>query len=253
MKFDIKASTLGAVLASLTGFFVTHSASAATLNGGFEDGLNGWTVFGDVSTQTADFGATPTEGSSQALLTNSALFDFDGLNFSGNNPLEVAVNDGLAMQLGLTPGDLNPGGSMFGAFEGSAIRQTFTASEGDRLSFDWNFLSDDTSNEDFAFVLLNGELLTLASMTDAVLSSGTPFATETGFQTFTRSLSAGDYTLSLGIVDVDDFAGSSGLLVDNVMLTANNSEPTASVPEYTSAIALLSLGLLLCAGHLRKA
>ena len=50
--------------------------------------------------------------------------------------------------------------------------------------------------------------------------SAADFAGETGFATFTVTLpTTGSYTLGIGVVDVGDAIGLSGLLLDNITLT----------------------------------
>ncbi|MEQ8974822.1 MAG: hypothetical protein RIE73_31100 [Coleofasciculus sp. C1-SOL-03] len=140
-----------AILLSFSSLALTTPSQAAILNGGFEDNLTDWMTVGDVSTQTDAFNATPTQGNSQALLTTaSSTFPDDSpqptgtFNFSGNEPATVGTPGGLEDFLGLPLGSL-PGSNGFFTFpfEGSALKQTFSAQAGDVLSFDWNFLTND--------------------------------------------------------------------------------------------------------------
>jgi hypothetical protein len=85
----------------------------------------------------------------------------------------------------------------------------------------WNFLTDDDAAADFAFVAVDG---VMALLTDALsatlLTSSTPFGWETDLQMFesTPLTASGTHTLAIGVVDLNDFTLSSGLLVDEVSL-----------------------------------
>lgn len=176
---------------------LSHPTLAIT-NGGFETGdFTGWATIGDTSIQTAAFGSGPTEGTFEALLTTETG--------------AVPVAD-LEAFLGLSPGSLGNG------FEGSAIRQSFSANTRDILSFDWNFLTNNNI-PDFAFVVINGLDILADAGSSTLIPSSTVFPLETGFRTFSFTIpSAGPYTLGIGVVDLNDPLFDSGLLVDNVRL-----------------------------------
>ena len=50
---------------------------------------------------------------------------------------------GLESFLGLSPGALNALVGSPGVFQGSAIKQTFSTTPGERISFNWNFLTNE--------------------------------------------------------------------------------------------------------------
>jgi hypothetical protein len=212
----------------LSSLCVASPSYAAIINGGFETGdFTEWTIIGNTTIETAEFGSGPTEGTYEALVTNS----------SGS----IAVPD-LETFLGLELGSLNDLGNGI-TYNGSAIKQTFTANAGDVLTLDWNFLKKEEPDpifNDFAFVSLNS-LSTLASPLE---SSLVPFSNlekqfdrQTKFQNFSfRIPNTGTYTLGLGVANVTDTSGDSGLLVDNVSL-----EP---IPEPSSVLGTLTLGAL---------
>ena len=109
------------------------------------------------------------------------------------------------------------------AYEGSLASQTFAVQAGDTLSFSWSFSTQETLFQDQAFVVLNGQLVTLATR-----GSATP-----GVHSFSRTFdTGGTVTLAFGVVDTGDFNGVSTLTVSGVTL--------APVPEPASWALLLA-------------
>lgn len=238
--------TAAAFLAGL----VPTTAKAAILNGGFEDGFTAWDTIGDYRVDST-FGSGPVEGTSQVLLTTSSNEFPSGeaapVSFiPGVNSLEGFL--GLSTFLGDKSLD-----SLATAqpIEGSAIKQTFTASAGQKLSFSWNFLTDESVEQvarndftypnfnDFAFVTIQSdsskELKSLADTTSKFGDFSTLFFNETGFRTFSYTIpTTGNYTLGIGVVDVGERTRISGLLVDQAVV----------VPETTPIMSLLFLGSL---------
>jgi hypothetical protein len=210
---------------TLTLAALSNIASANITNGGFETGdFTGWSTIGVTSIETAAYGAGPTEGSYQALITT-----YDG-----------SVSDyTIEMFLGLAAGTLD-GLIDANATVGSAIKQTITASAGDMLTFDWNFLTDEVEAgddvPDFAFVSIvsNFSEILADAVSSTFVPSDTPFFDETGFSTFQYTFqTSGTFTLGCGVMNEDDEAVDSGLLLDNVTI----------IPE-PATICLLGLGAL---------
>lgn len=143
----------------------------------------------------------------------------------GEAPLS-AINglwiDDLEAGLGVSPLALGAD-----AFEGSAVQYTFTLAAGNTLSFNWSLSTDtfDANYADRAFAAINGDVVQLGTV-QAGLVTGS----------FSRTFAnAGDYTLSLGVVDVNDVTGVSTLHVSAV----------TAVPEpETFAMLLVGLGLV---------
>ncbi len=118
---------------------------------------------------------------------------------------------------------------------GSAIMETLTVAAGANLSFNYNFLTNVpppasagllNALDPFGFAIMGPTLIDLAdnyttypaAMTAAPTQTG--FLYELGYKTFTETfVTAGTYTLALGVVDVTTDANSSGLLLDNFVLT----------------------------------
>ena len=201
----------------------------ALTNGGFETGdATGWAVTGDAVLVDWSFGSGPTEGTLQLLLSDTGE-STDYFSISGVDSVSAAA---LETFLGLAPGSL----STLGAVEGSAIQQTFTAGAGEDLSIDWNFLTDDLKPQpladDFAFVVIDGALTIIADTSSSFQGSSlTEFVDETGFNTFSQLLgSSGTHTIAIGVVDVGDDVGASGLLVDNISLAISDADGD-SIPD----------------------
>ena len=114
---------------------------------------------------------------------------------------------------------------------------------GDILSFDWNFLtsqSPSSSFNDFGLFTLDGTASKLGDTFSPTVGSGTTFIDETGFGTFSFTISAtGMHTLGFAVIDVGDQFVNSGLLIDNVQITS------AVVPEPNTLTMALSAALVL--------
>ncbi|ASC74339.1 putative peptidase S8 [Halomicronema hongdechloris C2206] len=188
-------------------------------NWGFEVGnLTGWRSLGDTSVVTNSFGANPTEGQYQALVTTA-----DG----------AAPEAALESFLGLQAGALDAMGNG-DVQEGSAIEVfSFQADAGDTLSFDWSFLTNEAtpspSFNDFGFVVIDsqfgGELADTGS--DVVSFGGADYANQTGYDAFTYEFTqTGVYNVAIGVADVGDTSVNSALLIDNLDLI-NSSLPVS--------------------------
>ena len=212
---------------STSSLVVTSPSHAITLN------PSSWNSFGDVITS-----------SNQVSLTNAFSDGFDdtkNFNLSSNDPLS-GIN--LEFELGLP--EFSDPTNFVDATEGSAIKTTVTVKTGDVLSFNWNFLTNDSSFNpegvgDYAFLQVNDTLVTLGDTNSSLGLSSTNFNQETGSQNFSYTFSAdGAYSLGLGIVDVIDTSDSSALVVDNIQVK--------TVPEPSTIFGLIisigSFGLL---------
>ncbi len=242
----IKFSTVTISLFSILS--LTDSAYGAIINGNFNNGLNNWNTSGDVSIF-----------SDQALLTTaSAIFEDDlptsgtPFNFSGNEVTDLAS---LEAFLGVEPLALEPTDTLLGAFEGSAIQQTFTALAGDELKFSGNFLTNEDSsqvlvNNDTAFLTLvntednSSEVINLADLNSSLSTSPSSlgFLNETGVNNFSTTLTPGEYIFGLTVLDDSDSLVSSALLLDNIQIVNNPEQKT--VPEPSTILGLFSMILL---------
>ncbi|MBE9210618.1 PEP-CTERM sorting domain-containing protein [Nostoc sp. LEGE 06077] len=201
IKLKIQKVIVFSVL-SLSSFTIVSPSFAASLD------FSSWDKSGDVV-------AVP----NQATLTNALADgsdDANNYNLSSSDPTYISD---LETFLALNPGDLG-----LDATEGSAIKTALNVLAGDVLRFDYSSLTYDTVSSDRAFVTISNSIIPL--------SGSSPFS-----YTFATS---GIYNIGIGVVDVDDFVGSSILSLTNASLTNANSQP---VPE-----PLTILGSILAGG-----
>jgi subtilisin family serine protease len=184
-------------------------------NKSFEKGsFTSWQTKGNTSIQKSTYGANPTDGINQALVTN-------GFGSKSDADLETF--------LGLPTGTLDSLGNG-NATEGSVVKQTISVPAGAKLTFDYNFLTNEatpSSFNDFAFVSIGSDTSnTLANTKSTFVTSPTPFNEETGYGTFSQTFTtAGIYTVAVGVMDVGDTGFDSGVLVDNFLLTDDAGNP----------------------------
>lgn len=216
------------LLSILVAIIMVASAAptmAAPINPSFETGnFSGWSTFGQTSVVTnASFNITPTDGHFEALLTTGG---------------SAGSTAGLESFLGVSPGALN---TLIGAsaFQGSAIKQTFSAAPGEKISFNWNFLTNECPSfrtnppnnffRDTSFAIVSVLYNKLADTNDVATffaAPGTGFNEQTGYKNFTTGpLIGGPVTLAFGVFDVGDSAVDSALVIDA------GGTPTAVTPE----------------------
>lgn len=230
-----------AALSALALALGAGSAHADVVNGGFS-GLAGWTAAGDAAAI----------GGHLVVTTSSATYQDDadaGLptgarNVSGADPLPTGGGAGsLEAALGLAGTPFDDTNHFVYSYEGSAASQSFQAAAGSRLTFSFDLATldqRDSTQADFAFVVVDGQVFKLADAFDASTSkAGDGYAAQTGWLDWTGTLGAGStHTISFGVVDVGDYIDTTALSVGDVHVSA--------VPE-TSTLALMSAGLLLLA------
>ncbi len=247
MKTAIKIASL------LTWVSLMFSNPAQALSLNFDDS---WEKFGDVEVVN----------SNQANLSNDGLFDDDfdlgasngDFNYSGT-PAGIVGFGGLEDFLGIDVSLLDVGGY---AYEGSAIKKTINVKAGDKLKFAWNFSTNETSEAvsqetealrgsflDYSFFFVNGQITKLADINGAIVNTAGTFDKETGIQNYEYKFNnAGIYTIALGVVDINDFAVTSALSLNNVRL-----ENIQSVPEpLAQPLTILGSGIALGFATLSK-
>ena len=171
-----------------------------------------------------------------ALVTGGTLTLTTAYTADGDAPLNVSGNpavwiDTLELAAGLPFHALDLLDEA--AYEGSLASQSFAVHAGDTLRFNYSFSTQETLFQDRAFMVLNGNLVTLATRSSP--APGTPFTWTFG--------SSGTATLALGVVDTGDFNGVSRLTLSNLTLTP--------VPEPASWLLMLAGAGLLARRQLR--
>ncbi|MBM7067688.1 VPLPA-CTERM sorting domain-containing protein [Actibacterium sp. 188UL27-1] len=192
---------------------VASTASAVTVrNGSFEEGFDRFSTFGAASIETSSYGAAPTDGTNQALLRSS------------NGVTDTAIETALGAAAGSLDAfsALSAGGG--NATNGSVLTRTWKARVGDTLTFDFNFLTSEstpTSFNDGAFFFADGQYFSLGDTTSAgFTTSSTPFNEELGYASFSYTFTTyGTQTFGFGVFNEGDTSVSSGLLVDNVSVS----------------------------------
>lgn len=152
-------------------------------------------------------------------------------NLSGQSAADIALvetNAGVpAYALDLSP-------SEYGT-EGSLAKLQFSVAANQTVSFSWTFSTLETTFQDHAFAVIDGQVFTLATRSQP----GSPLSTFS--HTFSQ---AGTVTLAVGVVDTVDVLGVSTLTVQNLQVSA--------VPEPATWALALGGGLLLAARARRR-
>lgn len=207
-----KRTSLVLGVASVVGMTMLSASpsQAAVLNGNFSSGFSGWSTLGNTNASTG-----------AAVLTTGGA--------SGTSSIESF--------LGLASGTLSGIGTS--PTFGSAIKQSFFATAGTVVSFDWLFQANDyLPYNDFSFVSLVPNGANLLSNVATVGNYGS-----SGLQSFSNTIGVtGNYTLGFGVLNALDNAVSSSLTIDNV------SANVTPVPTPALLPGLIGLGV----GVLRK-
>ncbi|MBO6827140.1 MAG: hypothetical protein JJ879_13115, partial [Sneathiella sp.] len=161
---------------------------------------------------------------------------FEGQTTSGGNSFALGTGGSVVSQgaienlLGLQTGSLD-NMSNGNATEGSAAALSFTSAGGGEISFDWNFLTSESTPatfNDFAFLTIDGQVFELADTGSGFIASSTSFNEETGVATTTISFGAGEHVIGFGVVDEGDALVDSGLTVENIEIFQYNTNGIAS-------------------------
>ncbi len=209
-------NTLPALLLAAT----AGAAQAQVANGNFGAGTAGWNPVGDIAVSAGTM-----------RLTTAYNADDDApFNLSGS---PAAYIDQVEAGAGVAAFALDLTGEP--AYEGSVAHQSFAVLAGQTLTFSWSFSTLEATFQDRAFAVVDGQLFTLATRSNA------PAGTQTFSHTFAA---AGTATLAFGVVDTGDFNGVSTLAVSDVSL--------AAVPEPAEWALMLAGGAALALARRRR-
>jgi len=233
---------------------LTSGAQAATVEGFESTSLSSANSRGDASIRTPNyFGINPTQGTHALLLTSiNNTNDAPTASQSGTNadtPANIAsfLNvSSVGFLRNTRPGTL---ASDTGR-EGSAFSINLgNLNVGDQITFDYNFLTSDSGNRDFAFYTLNGATANVpvfADELDAITVTpgsppGDPFNLQSGWQTATITINqAGSYTLGIGMMDSRSLTGPSAVMIDNIGVNSV-SEPSTIGLIMAGAVSLAAV------------
>lgn len=230
-------------------------AAASIVNGAFSANLSGWNVAGAASAVGIQGNVIPPGGSTQALIA------------SGTG----SVNSYADVPVATIEADLNlPSGAIHTALpnnysnvtNGSAIWQTFSATAGDVVTFNWNFATNEGVPTQWDAALYSvrvgsnpatvyelADTTQTASLSTTVTGSGLPFSggKMTGYKQVSINIAAtGTYTIGFISMQTGDDGVESGTYIANV---GGASQAATSVPALSSW-GLSILGILLLASSL---
>jgi hypothetical protein len=248
-----------AILTAICGATSAHAQNVVGFEGGdpFAAQQGNITVgrLGDVGVHNASNGFNPTQGSQYAVLTT---FSNGGGNYPPGSPLfggsgaQAAAGLWGFMFPNSASNQLNP----FNIVSGSAITLQLSMVAGDRISFDWRFVTSEPltgNNPDRGFVfvgLANGSPTISQALGQAgagLVPTGNGVANfdymTPNWATFTfTATTTGTYRIGIGVGDGNVEARQSGLLVDNVVY----------VPEPGTTALLVAGGLFGVIAYLRR-
>ncbi len=163
-----------------------------------------WTTVGDATASGGQVNMSTNALNNEDLPLADTVF-----SVTDTTPaVRAGIVGGLEESLGLTIGNLdninNDPDTIFGrtAQEGSGVTSAITAAVNDVLEFNWNFTSNDSNFNDFAFIAINGDVNVLATSP----SSGT----------FRTTLAAANPNIAIGVADAGDFSNSSNFSAEPV-------------------------------------
>lgn len=203
----------------------------------FENGElvpGGADVVGHTGTRPQLFGVGPTAGNRMFLTSTRE---------SGGATDAASIESAMGIPTGTIDAVFAtvPSTSTVGPTNGSAFRITFTAEAGDELLFDWNFITREALPleplyTDFGWGQLSYEGTSLGqgnignANTGPFIDTGNNNYDQTGWQTVTLLLAdAGSYTLTLGVMDVEDVNVDSFMVFDWIRLRRAPEPGTASL------------------------
>jgi uncharacterized protein with beta-barrel porin domain len=203
----------------VTAIFMVQAASAQTIvNGSFETGdFTGWQQAGMPTITNGP--PTPTAGNFEALINSTAATPP-----AMYIPVYGAANGVTASALNIFLNTTLPPSTNGAAFNGEAIKQTFTTSGNSTVTFSYSYNSREAPGNGFdeTGYVLNGTFHILAdtstpgqtTMNIGFFVSGLPY------QTVTINVGSGINTLGFVAYNTVNGSAPSGLFLDNIFLTS---------------------------------
>ncbi|MGF1486998.1 MAG: FG-GAP-like repeat-containing protein [Prochloraceae cyanobacterium] len=167
------------------------------------------TTYGNIAVENIAYNVSPTDGVKQVVISN------------GINSLDTTA---LLPSLGINQNQI---GNISGYQEGSALSIEVKVQARDKLSFDFNFLSNEgigSYYNDFAFFSVansTGSAIETRVLSDTfnLANNSASSLKNTSYQKGEYQFAAaGTYTVSFGVLDVNNRALNSFLLLDNVKI-----------------------------------
>lgn len=187
-------------------------------------------------------------------ISNSSFGNQNDYDFNPSNPdaysytqnKESAYVNELESFFSLNSGALDSNDNF--AYEGSGISTNITVANGDKISFIWNFFTNEaainiglfTALNDFAFFIVDDNVIKLTDVNNA-LNPSKYFRLETGENLFSYTFTkTGSYKIGIGIVDINDFSGTSALEIK----AGTIERQTERIPEPSLILgSLITFGL----------
>jgi hypothetical protein len=260
-------------------------------NGNFAGGsLAGWSSLGSTFAVGTQGNIAPIGGSFQALIGSGSDDDetpsvrklvkprahraHRSRTISAKHPINPKSGDPdfvdvpeatLETALGLAAGAIGAALPHNGApTNGSVLYQTFAATAGSTLSFNWNFATNEDIPTDFDAALYSlkvgsnpASVFELADTSETGLVNQDPglasnFATMTGYHLQNVSLPVtGTYTIGFLSMQTEDDEVASATFISNVTVNGN-AIPTQTPAPATWSLGLLGLGMLAIYSGVRK-
>jgi T1SS-143 domain-containing protein len=213
------------------------------------DTLDAWTVLGsgnaEIVGHIGTIGGQP-DPDNQALLiasgeggeSGSSAGDIESFFGLSSGALAALVDDGDPSNDNMNDGD--PSDDSEEPTDGTAIKQIVNVTAGDTLTVKFNFLENESDGgeggtspfyQDFAFIVVGGEVFLLSDVSLANNGSGASngffsWDEESGYLTFTYTFTTdGPTQIGFGVMNEDDDEVDPGLLIDHMTIVHEDTNP----------------------------
>jgi hypothetical protein len=134
--------TLRSLVVAVLLVVLAGSGFAQVQNGSFENGFTSWTRSGDTLIVNNTLGYGPTWGTTQALISTATDGTINSAVTAGTGVIAATIESAL----GLPASSLSNVGNGMAALS-SGISQSFSMVAGQKLTFDYDFLTNQTYND----------------------------------------------------------------------------------------------------------